>query len=191
MTADFSDANPVLPERDLLITAVETNDSHGVGILLQRLFPDSSKFVCLRTMPLYGGSESFGSARHELCSKYLTVAETREQLNRILAPYRIRRIVCVPYYREEFVHAVIAKEATGAPLVTYLMDDQNIVTPLVPDYRVSELLAVSNLVLGISPEMCAAYSHKYRRPVHLLPPVLTSAPDLVPCYWDPVPGEPL
>lgn len=191
MTADASDANPVLPERDLLITAVETNDSHGVGILLQRIFPDSSEFVCLRTMPLYGGVESFGSASHELRSKYLTVAETREQLKGILALYRIRRIVCVPYYREEFVHAVLAKEATGAPLVTYLMDDQNVITPLVPDHRVSELLAVSDLVLGISPEMCAAYSKKYGRPVHLLPPVLTSAADLVPCYWDSTSGEPL
>jgi len=191
MTTSSSDAKPVLPERDLLITAVETNDRHGVGILLQRIFPDSSEFVCLRTMPLYGGLESFGSASHELRSKYLTVDETREQLNRILALYRIRRIVCVPYYREEFVHAVLAKEATGAPLVTYLMDDQNILTSLVPDHRVSELLAASDLVLGISPEMCAAYGKKYRRSIHLLPPVLTCATDLVPCYWDPASGEPL
>ena len=191
MTAAASEAKPVLPERDLLITAVEINNSHGVGILLQRIFRDSSEFVCLRTMPLYSGFESFGSASHELRSKYLTVAETREQLNRILVLYRIRRIVCVPYYREEFIHAVLAKEATGAPLVTYLMDDQNVITPLVPDHRVSELLAASDLVLGISPEMCAAYSQKYRRPVHLLPPVLTSATEVVPCYWDPESGEPL
>ncbi len=191
MTADSSDAQRGLPERDLLITAVETNDKHGVGILLQRLFPDSSEFVCLRTMSLYGGLESFGSATHELRSKYLTAGETREQLNQILARYRIRRIICVPYYREEFVHAVLAKQATGVPLVTYLMDDQNIITPLVPDHRVSELLAVSDLVLGISPEMCAAYGKKYGRTVHLLPPVLTCATDVVPCYWDQVPGEPL
>jgi hypothetical protein len=135
--------------------------------------------------------ESFCSVTHELRSKYLTISETSEQLKRILAPYRIRRIICVPYYREDFVHAVIAQQETRAPLLTYLMDDQNILTPLVPDRRVADLLAASKLVLGISPEICAAYSHKYGRPVHLLPPVLTSATDVVPCYWDPASGEPL
>lgn len=179
------------PGRDLLITAVETNNRHGVGILLQRLFPDASEFVCVRSTSLYGGVECFGGATHELRSKYLTLSETSEQLKRILAQYRIRRIVCVPYYREDFVHAVIAQQVTGAPLVTYLMDDQNILAPLVPDRRVADLLAASKLVLGISPEMCAAYTHKYGRPVHLLPPVLTSATDVVPCYWDSASGEPL
>jgi hypothetical protein len=189
MTADSSDVGPILPLRDLLVTAVEINDRHGVGILLQRIFPDSSEFVCLRSMSLYGGSDCFGSVTHELRTKYLTISETREQLKRILAQYRIRRIVCVPYYREDFVHAVMAQQVTGAPLVTYLMDDQNILTPLVPDRRVAELFAASKLVLGISPEMCAAYSHKYGRPVHLLPPVLTSPTDVVPCYWDAASGE--
>lgn len=191
MTANPSDVEPVLPVRDLLITAVETNDRHGVGILLQRIFPDSSEFVCVRSTSLYEGVESFGGATHELRSKYLTISETSEQLKRILAQYRIRRIVCVPYYREDFVHAVIAQQETRAPLVTYLMDDQNILAPLVPDHRVADLLAASKLVLGISPEMCAAYSQKYGRTVHLLPPVLTSATDVVPCYWDPASGEPL
>lgn len=191
MTADPSDATPVVPERDLLVTAVEINDRHGVGILLQRLFPDSSEFVCLRSASLYGGAETFGRATHELRSRYLTFPEISGQLKSLLAPYRIRRIICVPYYRDDFVHALLAKEVTGAPLVTYLMDDQNILTPMVPDRRVADLLAASSLILGISPEMCAAYSHKYGRPVHLLPPVLTSPTDVVPCYWDPASGEPL
>src|SRR5262245_41692508 len=116
----------VRPAKDLLITATETNDHHGVGILLQRFFPDSRDFVCLRTTSLYHGNEPFGSSHHELCSRTLTLTETEQHLRRILDLYDIRRILCVPYYREEFVHAILAQKLTGAPLCTYLMDDQNV-----------------------------------------------------------------
>jgi hypothetical protein len=177
--------------RDLIITAVETNSHHGAGILLQRLFPDSSKMVCLRTTSLYGGDEPFGVGHHELCSRFLTVAETEVHLRRILDLYQIRRILCVPYYREEFVHGVLAKRITGAPLCTFIMDDQNIFTPQVPDHWVADLLTASDLCLGISPEMCAAYGRKYGRTLDLLPPVLERSEPLVPCYWDREPGEPL
>lgn len=177
--------------RDLLITATETNSHHGAGILLQRLFPDSAEFVCLRTTSLYNGEEPFGAAHHELCSRHLTLAETEEHLRRILALYQVRRILCVPYYREEFIHAILAKRITGAPLCTFLMDDQNIYAPHVPDHWVGDLLAASDLRLGISPEMCAAYQHKFGLDLHLLPPVLEKAEPLVPCYWQPEPAEPL
>jgi hypothetical protein len=175
---------------DLLITALETNSHHGVGILLQRFFPDSSSFVCLRTTSQHGGEEPFGSAHHELCSRYLSLEETEAHLRRILSLYPVRRILCVPYYREEFIHALIAQRITGAPLCTYLMDDQNIFAPHVPDHWVADLLAASQLRLGISPEMCAAYHRKFRREIHLLPPVLAHTPPLVPCYWHPEPDEP-
>lgn len=180
-----------LPERDLLITAVETNDHHGVGILLQRLFADTSGFVHLRTSSLYPAEPPIPGSHHELCSRYLTVSETKEHLSRILRLYRIRRILCVPYYREEFVHAVLAKELTGAPLCTYLMDDQNVFATAVPDQWVARLLEASDLRLGISPELCLAYATKFGRQLHLLPPVVERPTPLVPCYWEPEPGEPI
>lgn len=178
------------PSQDLLITALEVNSHHGVGILLQRFFPDSASFVCVRTTSLYNGEEPFGSAHHELCSRFLNLAETEEHLRRILALYQVRRILCVPYYREEYVHALLAKRITGAPLCTFLMDDQNIYASRVPDHWVSDLLAASDLCLGISPEMCAAYRRKFNREVHLLPPVLEKSAPLVPCYWHPEPDDP-
>jgi hypothetical protein len=177
------------PVRDLLITAIETNDHHGVGILLQRMFGQGEDFVCLRTTSQHGGHEPFGSNHHELCSRFLTDAETEHHLKAILALYQIRRILVVPYYREESVHGVLAKRLTGAPLCTYLMDDQNIFAPLVPDGRVQELLAASDLRLGISPEMCAAYTAKFGMPVHLLPPLAEPASGYLPNYWQPEPGE--
>ncbi len=188
---DSPDAATVPPGHDLLITAVETNDRHGAGILLQRLFPDTSSFVHLRTLSLYDGHTSAAGSHHELCSRFLTVAETEEHLARILRLYRIRRILCVPYYREEFVHAVLAKRLTGAPLCTYLMDDQNVFASEVPDHWVTQLLAASDLRLGISPELCLAYERKYAVRPDLLPPVVDAAPRLVPNYWQPEPDEPL
>jgi len=176
---------------DLLITAAETNSHHGVGIFLQRLFPDSSRIVCLRTVSLYGGEEPFGAAHHELYSRFLTLPETEELLRPILASHKIRRILCVPFYREEFVHAFLARQITGAPLCTFLMDDQNIYAPSVPDHWVQRLLKGSDLRMGISPEMCAAYQKKFGLPVHLLPPVLEKAEPLVPCYWQPGTDEPI
>ncbi len=177
------------PVRDLLITAIETNNHHGVGILLQRMFGQGEEFVCLRTTSQHGGSEPFGSDHHELCSRFLTDAETEHHLGAILSLYQIRRILVVPYYREEFVHGVIAKRLTGAPLCTYLMDDQNIFAPLVHDQRVKELLEISDLRLGISPEMCAAYSAKFGTPVHLLPPLAEPTNNYLPNYWQPEPDE--
>ena len=176
---------------DLLITAVETNSHHGVGILLQRFFPDSSDFVCVRSSSLYNGEEPFGSEHHELSTRFLSLAETEEHLRRILALYPVRRILCVPYYREDFIHAILAQKITGAPLCTFLMDDRNIFVPEVPDHWVGDLLAASDLRLGISPELCAAYQHKYRQEILLLPPALGKSPPLIPCYWRPEPGEPL
>jgi hypothetical protein len=180
---------PTKPVRDLLITAIETNNRHGVGILLQRFFGEGRDFICLRTTSPHEGHEPFGSEHHELCSRFLTDRETEYHLRRILDLYEIRRILVVPYYREEFVHATIAKRLTKAPLCTYLMDDQNIFAPCVTDRRVRALLDASDLCLAISPEMCAAYSQKYGCQVHLLPPLIESTSQFVLNYWRPEPSE--
>lgn len=168
---------------DLIISAIEINRHHGVGILLQRFFPDSTNLVTLRSSSVYGGEESFGLGHHELRSVNLTVPEIEARLKTILAPYRIRRILCVPYYREDFIHGLLAQKLTNAPVCTYLMDDQNVFSSHVPDHWVESLLRVSDLCLGISPEMCAAYQHKYERGLHLLPPLMERTAPLVPCYW--------
>src|SRR5689334_22900814 len=104
---------------DLVISATEINNHHGVGILLQRFFPDSSQLVTLRSLTVYQGEEFFGTGHHELKSTCLTLPETEARLKAILAPYRIRRILCVPYYREDFIHGVLAHKLTKAPLCTY------------------------------------------------------------------------
>ncbi len=176
---------------DLIISATEINHHHGAGILLQRYFPDSANLVTLRSLTVYRGEESFGIGHHELKSAHLTVTETEARLKEILAPYRIRRILCVPYCREDFIHGLLAQKLTNAPLCTYIMDDQNIFSAKVPDYWVDRLLRASDLCFGISPELCAAYQHKYNCKFHLLPPLVEHSVPLMPCYWRPDASAPL
>lgn len=168
---------------DLIISAAEINDHHGVGILLHRFFPDSTRFVTLRSLTLYGGEEKFGTGHHVLRSACVTPEETMQRLRRALASYRIRRILCIPYTREDFIHGLLAQELLQVPLCTYLMDDQNIYTRQVPDHWVQALLKQSKLCLGISPELCAAYQHKFGVEMHLLPPLVEQVGPMVPCYW--------
>jgi len=180
-----------MDSHDLIISATQINHHHGVGILLQRLFPQSANLVTLRSLTVYGEEETFGVGHHELKSMHLTLRETEARLRDILAPYRIQRILCVPYFREDFIHGCLAHKLTQAPLCTYIMDDQNIFTNKVPDHWVDRLLRSSDLCFGISPELCAAYQHKFNRKLHLLPPLVERAKPLVPCSWQPGSRGPL
>lgn len=177
--------------RDLLITAVEINHQHGVGVLLQRLFPESRSFACVRSFTVYNGITTFGSGDHLVLDQPRHPDDVRSLLTQYLEQWKIRRILCVPYYPADFVHAVIAKEITGVPLVTYIMDDQNVFGPQVPDQFVDRLLRVSDLRLGISWELCVAYQKKFKHTFELLPPVLTERAPFVTNYWRPTTAEPL
>jgi hypothetical protein len=172
---------------DLFISAVEINDHQGVGILLRRYFPANQTAVSLRSRSQYGGREDFGGQHWELRSQFLTLAETEGKLRKLLSGVSVRRILAVPYYREDFVHAVLAKKITGAPLCVFVMDDQNVFTREVPDAWVAELLGAAELRLGISPELCEAYRQKFGYKLNTMPPVLTPGPEAVPNHW--IPGK--
>jgi len=83
----------------------------------------------------------------------------------------VDRILCVPYFPDDAITAIALKEAFGAPLCAFLMDDQNLHADGIPDTVMAELLEKSSLCLAISPEMCAAYEAKYRRKFWFMPPL--------------------
>jgi len=169
---------------DVVVTAVEINERHGVGAFLKRLFPDKDGVISIRSRSMYGGDSDFGEANLQLSSKWLTRKETKQALHMLLEGYEVRRILCVPYFWEDFSHALCLKELTGAPLCLYLMDDQNVFSDQVADEHVSELWHASDLRLAISSEMCAAYARKYEGSIHVLPPVLTHDSAPLSNYWD-------
>lgn len=170
---------------DLFVTATEINDHHGVGIFLRRSFPDSSGAASLRSRTLYGGEEPFASHHWVLDSRFLPLQETERRLRTLLSGFKVRRILAVPYYREDFIHAILAHKLTGAPLCSFVMDDQNVFAKEVPDHWVDELLSLSKLRLGISPELCEAYRLKFGKTLHTMPPVLSPGPEPVPNHWIP------
>lgn len=155
-----------------LVHAIEINDRHGVGVYIRRLFGDGQDFVFLRSRSLYEGENAFGQTEEFLGDRFATLDELRVRIARIAAAHPIERILCVPYYPEDFRNAVLLKEASGAKLCTYLMDDQNIFSREVGDAAVRRLLDASDLRLGISPQMSLAYERKFGRAVAWMPPVL-------------------
>jgi hypothetical protein len=167
---------------DALVHAIEINHRHGVGVYLQRLFGHGYGFVVVRSRTLYGGRSELGIGDFFMGGRFDTLAGVRRRLAKLGRDANIRRILCVPYYPEDFRHAVLLKEMTGAKLCTYLMDDQNLFAGGVGDHHVRQLLGRSDLRLGISPQMCLAYEQAYGFPLSWMPPVLdaVSSPEGAP-----------
>jgi len=155
-------------------------------VLLRRFFPDSGDFVTLRSATNYQGVEEFGGVNLLLGDPTLTPPELRLRLRRLLAPWRIRRILCVPFTALDFAHATAVRALAGAPLATYVMDDQNVVAANVPDVFARQCFAASDLRLTISPEMQAAYAAKYPEfEFGLMPPIVASSEMRRENRWDP------
>ncbi len=156
-----------------LVHGIEVNDQHGVGIYLRRLFERSDDFVVFRSRELYGGGSEFGGSEVFLGDRFECTSALKTRLAG--AAMGVERILCVPYYPEDFRIGTLLKEVTGARLCTYLMDDQNVVSREVGDGVVRRLVEASDLCLGISPEMTAGYGSKYGRKFWCLPPVVSAS----------------
>jgi hypothetical protein len=158
-------------DADAIVAHIEVNDHHGVGVLLLRLFSETSNIVSLRSKDFYGGRQDFGvwdaCVSHEGASRDAVVWRVLEALGGAT----IRRILAVPYFSDDALNAIALKEAFGAPLCTFLMDDQNLCSDGISDAVMGELLRKSSLRLAISPEMCTAYEAKYDCKVWFMPPV--------------------
>ncbi|HEU5081161.1 MAG TPA: hypothetical protein VFT72_18255 [Opitutaceae bacterium] len=172
-------------ERDLLITGAESNQKHGAGVLLRRFFEDSREMITLRMGTCFRGVEQVGGINLVSTPLPDNEAQVANRLRRLFAPFKIRRIVVVPFERAEFIHAFAAKSVTGAPLCTYVMDDRNVYTPMVEDALVRRLFDASEFKLTISPEMQLTYGFKFGTNFDLLPPVVTNASLLRKNAWAP------
>jgi hypothetical protein len=171
---------------DVLIYAVEINDRHGVGILVQRIFPNSDRMISIRALDVYQGEHKFGGTQLIISHRGLDRAEGIEKVRQILAGRKIDRVLCIPYNNDELLTALAIHQLCGASICTYVMDDRNVLVKSIPDDLMRELLSKSNLCLGISPEMCDIYRAKYGIKMYFAPPVLpqdlinTNIPSLSP-----------
>jgi hypothetical protein len=160
------------PLADILISHVEVNDNHGTGILLQRIFPDSSQIFTIRSRDMYGGENQFGASNICLSHAGRSRAEAFQNVLQGLNAKAAQRAICVPYYPDDVLSAIAVKEIYGIPLCTYIMDDQNVYSDGISDQLMQELLVKSSLRLAISPEIREVYESKYKLKFWLLPAVV-------------------
>jgi tetratricopeptide (TPR) repeat protein len=169
--------------RDLLLSHVEVTRLQGTGVLIERFFPDARDFITVRSRTLYQGRVHFGGTHFSLDLPGLSEGARRAVLQRLLAPYTIRRILAVPFFATDFMHAATARELTGAPLCTYAMDDQVLHAREVPAELARRVFALSEVRLAISPEMAAEYAAWFRCSFGLLPPIVTTNDNEAPNAW--------
>ncbi|MEY2984179.1 MAG: hypothetical protein RLZZ568_796 [Cyanobacteriota bacterium] len=164
--------NLAATESDVVVSHCEINAQHGVGVLLQRLFPDSRQLVTFRSRNLYNGEQAFGDRHFCLAGaadSFATIAKTvQHQLGQIVP----RRLLVVPYFAEDYRIAIALKRLYNCPMCVFIMDDQNIYSPNVPDGLVGELLDRADLCLGISRPLCEAYEAKFGQKFWFMPPLV-------------------
>jgi hypothetical protein len=167
---------PTVPQdADAIVSHVEVNEHHGVGVLLKRLFGHYDDVLSIRSRDLYGGSQAFG-AMHVCISHSDTAKEAIFRTTfEALRGATVKRVLSVPYYADDVRTAIAVKELFGASLCTYIMDDQNLHADGIPDDLMHDLLAKSSLRLGISPELCTAYEVKYGFRMWYMPPLVPTS----------------
>jgi FkbM family methyltransferase len=168
-----------------VVTPNEVNDRHGTGVIISRIFAGVPHILSIRSTDLHG-INSLGEFDLRFDHKNLPRTKSFERLLRSLAGNSIRYVLCVPYEPDDLLTALVLKEAFGAKLCVYVMDDNHLETGKIPGELMEEALQKADLRLAISPEMRDGYENRYRLKFWLRPPVVT--PGAI-CNTPRVPGE--
>lgn len=160
-----------LREANAIITVSEVTDRHGTGVILSRIFGESRNILSIRSGNHYG-EHSLGAAEVCVSQQGFNQRQSLARMSYALNGSTICRVLCVPYLADELISALVLKEMFGAPLCTYVMDDNNVYSHGIPDELMREALSKSTLRLAISPEMREEYERKYGLKFWILPPVV-------------------
>jgi hypothetical protein len=161
-------------EFDVIISHIEVNDRHGVGVVLRMLFRDRPDLLCVRSHNFYDGDNQLGERHVRIGHDGDRVAAFTGVVGAMTGT-RARRILCVPYYPADVWNGLVMKYLFAVPLCVYVMDDQSITTDGIPTELMAELLRVADLRLAISQELAHAYEQKYGQTFWLVPPVVSPA----------------
>ncbi len=162
---------PKLQDATLVVTHAELSSRHGTGALLIRILQQEKDVIVFH-------SQSFFE-RHDLAFPAFQITHqrsssttSRRRIQQILAGSNVTQILCVPFYPDEAISALAAHDLTKAPLVLYIMDDQNIHTRGISDRLIEQLVRRSAIRFAISEPLRAAYEQKFGCAFFLLPPVI-------------------
>jgi len=164
----------ILRNADVIITHCEVNDRHGTGVHMQKMFRDCPNILSIRSEDRYDGRQSFGLLALRISHPDADPAAARLRIAKAMGKSTAGRILCVAYLPSDAHSALALHEQSGAPVCTYIVDDQNICVDRFPDQLLGRLFEKSGLRLVNSPEMREAYEEKFGMPVYYMPPVAPS-----------------
>jgi hypothetical protein len=156
---------------DVVVTVAEINDQHGTGPLVKRVFRGRKGIFSVRSRDDWGVHD-FGDWSAKLSSPNLARAAIFREVVDLLQGRRIASVTCVPFLTQELLLAIAIKEAFGAKLCLWIMDDQNIAINTIPDSIMRECLTKCSLRLFTHHELRFAYEQKYGLPGYILPAVV-------------------
>jgi hypothetical protein len=166
-----NDRPPKIKDATLVITHAELSYRHGTGALLIRILKDEPNVVALYSQTFFDGHDIDVPA-FQVTYRETSIGGASRRIRDILAGSTIKQILCVPFYPDEALSALAAQEITKAPLVLYIMDDQNIHAEGITDQLMKELVNRSSIRFAISEPLRAAYEEKFGQAFYLLPPVV-------------------
>lgn len=161
-------------KRNLVICGSENCQKHGAGVLVKRFFGGHLDTITLRPASYYDGVEEAGATHLFVRFEEYPPEVLRTRLARLLAPYQVARIMCIPFDRKETLYAIAAHAVTGARLCAYVMDDRNVLVPENEDALLQDLFSRASLRLAISPELQMAYTIKYDFDFDVMPPIVAN-----------------
>ena len=157
---------------DLIIVHCEVNERQGVGVILKRIFSEGQGIVTVRSTDLYGGLQDFGDY-HWCCNcDGLSYSEILLKVQQEFGKKPPRKILSIPYYSNDCLLTIAFKKLFNVKLCTFLMDDQTIYVNNIPEKIMKEVLELSDLRLGISPQMCQAYENKFALSFNTVMPIV-------------------
>jgi len=153
----------------LLLTHAEVCDRHGTGALLGKIFASDPALIVWYSHNFFG-ENSTGLIAEQVRHPNSDLTTAKLRVAPLLKDLEIKRILCVPFYPDDILSALAAAELTGAPLATYIMDDQNLFAAGIPDDLIRMLLARSAIRFAISEALRSGYQEKFGFPISIIPP---------------------
>lgn len=159
-----------LRDATLVVTPAEICNRHGTGALLSKIFERDEALLVFYSRNWYE-HQSLGAVAHHVPHPESELEIAERQVAALLNGHEVNRIFCVPFYPDDALSAIAAEKLTGAPLVTYIMDDQNLFVQGIADPLMKHLLGCSSMRFAISETLRAGYEQKFGDPFWIIPPV--------------------
>jgi hypothetical protein len=158
-----------LRDATLVITHSEICDRHGTGALLGKIFKDERALFVLYSRNHFD-TQSLGTVAYHMPHPELELEVAERKVAALLHGHDVKRILCVPFYPDDALSAIVAAKLMRVPLVTYIMDDQNLFLQGIPDPLMKMLLERSAMRFAISEALRSGFNQKYGLPVWIIPP---------------------